>query len=243
MKYLILTAILATGCAPVYVPNARNSPLFTKAGEFQSSIGFGNGLDLQSAVSVSNHIGLMANYSYQDRRSSPYSVDDTSDDYHYHQFLEGGIGYFENEGAWAYEVFAGYGRGEGSSYDSYTWWGSQNIKATGKYERYFIQPAFGLNKKIVHVSFVPRIVLVDFNEFSNDLGAYTINENPRLFFEPAVLGRVNLMDNHFYIGFQAGFSVPASSNLYYEYRPFQFSTGIGLRFGGTKKEKLKEQSE
>ncbi|HTE34190.1 MAG TPA: hypothetical protein VK666_27610, partial [Chryseolinea sp.] len=124
-----------------------------------------------------------------------------------------------------------------------SWFGSQSTKATGKYERYFIQPAFGLNKKVVHVSFVPRIVLVDFNEFSNDLGAYTIHENPRLFFEPAVIGRVNLMDNHFYFHFQAGFSVPASSNLYYEYRPFQFSTGIGLRFGGIKKNQSKEGTE
>ena len=45
---------------------------------------------------------------------------------------------------------------------------SDPVRATGKFERYFIQPAFGLNKKIMHVSFVPRLALVDFNEFSSD---------------------------------------------------------------------------
>ncbi len=214
--------------------------MFSKAGEFQGSMQFGNGLDLQGAVSVTNHIGLMANYSFADRNNNSYDPDDENG-YHYHKFFEGGIGYFENEGNWCYEIFAGYGRGEGASYDEYEWWGAQPERATGKFERYFIQPAFGLNKKIMHVSFVPRISIVDFTEFTSDLLTYTIDEGPKVYIEPAVIGRVNLMDNHLFFVFQAGFSLPASS-VYYEYRPFTFSTGLGFRFGGTKKEKPLEQT-
>jgi hypothetical protein len=238
MKKLLVIVLLASGCAPVYVPNARNSPLFTKAGEFQGSVQFGNGIDLQGAVSVTNHIGLMGNYSYADR-SDPYDFD-KQDEYHYHKLLEGGIGYFENQGNWCYEVFAGYGVGEGSSYDTYDWWGSQSERATGKFERFFIQPAFGLNKKVMHLSIVPRISIVDFKEFTNDVVTQPIDANPRVFIEPAVIGRVNLMDNHLFFVFQAGFSIPATSNLYYEYRPAQFSTGMGFRFGGVKKERSPE---
>jgi hypothetical protein len=235
MKKLILIVLIATSCAPVYVPNARNSPMFTKAGEFQGSMQLGNGLDLQGAVSVTNHIGLMANYSFADRNTKNYDPDDENG-YHYHRFFEGAIGYFENEGNWCYEIFAGYGRGEGASYDQYEWWGTQRERATGKFERYFIQPAFGLNKKIMHVSFAPRISIVDFNEFSNDFITYPIDDNPKVFIEPAVIGRVNLMDNHLFFVFQAGVSVPVTS-VYYEYRPIQLSTGMGFRFGGTKKDK------
>jgi hypothetical protein len=47
MKKFVLILLIATSCAPVYVPNARNSPMFTKAGEVQGSMQFGNGLDLQ----------------------------------------------------------------------------------------------------------------------------------------------------------------------------------------------------
>jgi hypothetical protein len=234
MKKFVLIMLIATSCAPVYVPNARNSPMFTKAGEVQGSMQFGNGLDLQGAVSITNHIGLMANYSYADRNTSSFDSD-YEDTYHHHKFFEGAIGYYENDGNWCYEVFAGYGQGEGASVDEYSWWGGQTGRATGRFERYFIQPAFGLNKKVMHVSFVPRISIVDFSEFTNDVLTYSVDEDPRVFIEPAVIGRVNLMDNHLFFVFQAGFSFPATSNLYYDYRPFQFSTGMGFRFGGAKK--------
>lgn len=241
MKKFFILLMVATSCAPVYVPNVRNSPLFTKAGEFQGSMQFGNGLDLQGAVSVSNHIGVMANYSFAERNKNDYTVDDDDNGYHYHKFFEGGLGYYENKDNWCYEIFAGYGRGEGASYDQYEWLGLQSAVATGKYERYFLQPAFGLNKKIMHVSFVPRVSLVDFTSFSNDVVAYPVNEDPIIFIEPAVVGKVNLADNHFFFTFQAGFSFPAATTAYFEYRPFQLSTGIGFRLGGINSVKDSEE--
>ncbi|MEO8472282.1 MAG: hypothetical protein ABI477_08810 [Chryseolinea sp.] len=238
MKKVFLILLIGTGCSPVYVPNARNSPLFTKAGEFQGTVALGNGIDVQTAASITNHIGVMANYSYEDRNGSQYTTNFNDDDYHHHKFFEGGIGYYENVKNWCYEVFAGYGKGEGSSYDSYVWWNNVDQKATGKYERFFIQPAFGLNKKIMSVSFVPRVSLVDFKEFSNDVSTYKINASPKVFFEPAVIGKVNLVDNHLILMFQAGVSfVPDGSKLFYDYRPFQFSTGIGFRIGGIKSDR------
>jgi len=233
MKKFFVLLIVASSCAPVYVPNVRNSPLFTKAGEFQGSMQFGNGLDVQGAVSVTNHIGVMANYSYGNRKKNNYDPDDESG-YHYHKFFEGGLGYYENQGNWCYEIFAGYGKGEGASYDQYDWWDGQTERATGQFQRYFIQPAFGLNKKIMGVSFIPRVSLVDFTSFSNDVVSYPIEDDPVVFIEPAVAGKVNLMENHFFFTFQAGFSIPATTT-YFEYRPFQISTGIGFRLGGISK--------
>lgn len=235
MKKFILLALVISSCAPVYVPNARNSPMFTKAGEFQGSIQFGNGIDAQGAVSVTNHIGLMGNFSYADNKSPD---PDDLDDYHRHKFFEGGIGYFENEGKWCYEIFAGYGKGEGSSYDTYDFFDTNSgdeVMATGKFERFFIQPAFGLNKKVMNVAFVPRISLVDFTEFTSDtrVAPYIADDDPKLFIEPAVIGRVNLMNNHMFFTFQGGVSLPVSK-VYYEYRPLHLSAGIGFRIGGGK---------
>ncbi len=235
MKKFILLLLVVSACSPVYVPNARNSPLFRKAGEFQGAIGFGNGLDVQGAVSVSNHIGLMTNFSYANRHSNPYDIDEDNDDYHYHKFFEGGVGYYENQGQWCYEIFAGYGKGEGANYDTYDWWGSNSERATGKFERFFIQPAFGLNKKIMHVSFVPRISIVDFKEFSNDVSTFKIDDDPQVFFEPAVIGRVNLANNKLFFHFQTGFSIAAGSDTFYDYTAFHFSTGIGFRLGSIAK--------
>jgi len=234
--FIVSIAVVISSCAPVYVPNARNSPMFTKAGEFQGSIQFGNGVDAQGAVAVTNHIGLMGNFSYADNKSPD---PDDIDNYHRHKFFEGGIGYYENEGKWCYEIFAGYGKGEGSSYDNYDFWNATGdpIRATGEFERIFIQPAFGLNKKVMHVSFAPRITLVDFKEFSSDdaVAPYIAADDPKLFFEPAIIGRVNLMHNHMFFTFQGGLSIPLTK-VYYEYRWCTISTGIGFRIGGIKKD-------
>jgi hypothetical protein len=228
MKNLLFLILVLSSCAPVYVPNVRNSPLFTKGGEFQASAQIGNGLEVQTALSVSKNIGFIANYSYAD-----WDKQD-SDDYHRHKFLEGGIGYFENRGNWCYEIFAGYGKGEASSYDEYYFFSAQKVSATGKYYRYFIQPAFGLNKKMMNVSFVPRFALVDFTEFSDDVVNLSVKEDPKIFFEPAVIGRLNFAENKFFFTFQAGVSLPASSNIYFDHRPFQVSTGLGFRIGGVR---------
>ncbi len=227
MKRLIFLAFVAFGCAPTYVPNVRNSPLFTKGGEVQGSMQWGNGFEGQAAVSVSNHVGLMANVLYADReRFDP----DDFDDYHKHLFYEGGIGYFTNDDLWCFEVFAGYGRGEGSSKNEFLGWDAP-APSTGKYERYFIQPAFGLNKKVMHVAFVMRFSMVDFTAYSDDQIRFTVRESPKMFFEPAVVGRVNMANNRLFFTFQGGLSSAMSSDIYFEHRRFQFATGLGFRFG------------
>lgn len=233
MKRLLLFILVLSSCAPVYIPNVRNSPMFTKAGEFQASAQLGNGLDLQSALSVSNQIGIMANYSYADRGSLDPN---NPDEFHKHKLFEGGVGYFNNTGNVSYEFFVGYGKGEGSSYDQYEFFGTQSSAATGRFKRYFVQPAIGYNKSDFHFSFVPRIAIVDFYEFTNSLSgtALSINEDAKVFIEPAICSRANFSENRAFFTLQAGFSISASKNVYFEHRPFQFSFGLGLRIGGVK---------
>jgi hypothetical protein len=232
--YLMVLAVMVASCSPMYIPNVRNSPMFTKGGEFQASVQIGNGLDGQSAFSVTENFALMANYSFSDRSSLNADPDNDSD-YHRHTFYEGGLGYFNNDNdGMFFEVFAGYGRGKGSNRDEYVFFNSESVYATGKYNRYFIQPAFGLNSKAVDVSFVSRFSLVDFYEFSTETISAPIDEDPKLFYEPAVVGRGNFANNHMFFTFQGGVSLALSDDIYFHRRAFQVSTGIGFRLGGKK---------
>jgi hypothetical protein len=228
MKKLLLALLVMSSCSPVYVPNLRNSPMFEKGGEVQIAGQIGNGYEGQAAVSVSNHIGLMANYAYIDRGN--IEPGDEGNDYLRHKLFEGGIGYFDNDENMFMEIFAGYGRGEGSNNRNFF----DLDSVSGKYERYFIQPAFGFNKKTMHFSFVPRISVVDFTEFSNSTNTTIVDEKPKVFFEPSFIGRVNGMNNRFFFTFQAGFSISTTDQRYFDHRWFQTGFGMGFRFGAFK---------
>ena len=218
-------------CAPVYIPNTRNAALFRGAGEFQSSIHFGEGIDAQGAVSITNHIGLMGNYNYVNRNTSDQN---DVDKYTKHKFWEAAVGYYENTGKICYEIFGGYGRGEGSSYGNYVWFSPDDVLAKGTYGRYFVQPSIGSNSNIFNWIVSTRISYVDFEKFTYGTQVATYN-NPVLFFEPAFTGRINFGQSPIYSQFQTGFSLTTQGDTVFDYQPFQLSFGLGLRLGGKPK--------
>jgi hypothetical protein len=226
--------ILFTQCSPVYVPNSRNTPLFTKAGEAQGAVLFGtSGLDFQGAVAVTNNIAIMGNYSYGNRNTDTLNND--INNYHKHKFYEGALGYYRNDRDFCFEVFVGYGQGEGTSYGNYSFSSSSSKDqlATGKYTRIFFQPSFGFNKKVVHVAFTPRFSWVDFSQFySVRTTTVSVNPEPVLFFEPAVTAKFNFIDNRFFGTVQGGLTTPLSGTVVFDYEHFIFSTGLGFRIGG-----------
>jgi hypothetical protein len=229
-------AILLISCSPVYVPNVRNAPLFTKGGEFQGAMQFGtSGIDAQAAVAITNNLAIMGNYSYGNRNTDTL-YDNSKDNYHKHKFYEGGIGYYKNDDKFCFEIFLGYGRGEGTSYGSYSIFSSsEDVLATGKYTRIFLQPSFGLNKKFVHVAFTPRFSMVEFTEFSTTSSSAPIVKGglePKIFVEPAVTARFNFLDNRFFGTIQVGVSTSLTDNTAFDYEPFNIATGIGFRLGG-----------
>jgi hypothetical protein len=145
MKKALLLLIVLSSCAPVYIPNSRNSPMFQKGGEFQGSVSFGNGIEAQTALSITNHFGVMGNFLYIDRVEGS-DTDNDEDNFRHHKFFEGGIGYFENQEKMFVEIFAGYGRGEGSSSDEFIT-GSTAVKATESMNVTSFSPLSVLTKK------------------------------------------------------------------------------------------------
>jgi hypothetical protein len=200
--------------------------MFTQKGEVQLNAQVGNGYNAQGAWAITENFGVIGNYSYLKRTINS----DDPLDYRKHTIGEFGLGYFKNYESMFFEVFAGYGEGMGYSNDSYFFISGSNF-ASGNYKRYFIQPAFGLNKKTMFVSFVPRFSMVDYTEFAQGANRFVVNEDPTVFFEPSVIGRVNF-DAHFYFTFQGGFAAAVSGEPFFQHRFTQFGMGLGLRFGG-----------
>jgi hypothetical protein len=227
MNKLLWLLLILSSCSPVYVPNVRNAALFRGAGEVQVSGHLGNGVDLQSAVSVTDHIGVMANYEFVNRNS------EKDDSYIKHKFWEGGVGYYENADKLCYEIFAGYGKGEGTNYDNYSdlFTAPADVLATGKYQRFFVQPSIGSNHRIFNWIFSARFSYVDFEEFIYD-GRRATFSDPAIFMEPSFTGRINFGQSPIYTQFQTGFSVSTQGTTVYDYAPFHFSFGFGLRLGG-----------
>jgi len=247
MKYFIFglfSMLLLSQCSPVYVPNTRNAPLLSKAGEFQTAMQFGtNGLDLQAAVAVTNNLAVMGNYSYGNRNTDTLYDNSNKENFHKHKFYEGAIGYYRNDDMFCFEIFLGYGRGEGTSYGHYSLFStSEDRFVTGKYDRYFIQPSFGIKKKFISVAFTPRFSMVDFSEFSASSSSTpeTVNLEPKMFVEPAVTARFNFLDNRFFASIQIGVSTPLADNVIFDYEPFNVSTGLGFRLGGLRWKKKDE---
>lgn len=233
MKYVlplvVILALIVSSCAPVYHPNVRNAPLFRGAGEFQGSVHVGNSIDFQGAVSVTNNIGLMTNYAFTNRTSATQESK-----YVKHNLFEGAIGYYNNSGRTCYEFFAGYGEGEGTSFDNYDFTaGGGTLQATGKYRRFFFQPSIGSNSRVFNWGFSARFSVVDFQSFEQGGIVYKPSKDEVvLFIEPAFVGKLYFGQSPIFANFQAGFNVAAHSNPFYEYNAFHMSIGFGFRVGG-----------
>src|SRR5262245_49433266 len=137
-RLFLLILLSLCSCAPAYISNSRNTPLFGEAGEFAGSVVLASGVEAQLAVSLTDHVAVMAGGSAVFKK---YTEPAYSKDYF---FYEGGLGYFGRSRAARYEVFAGYGMGQGNSYDSYYFFqtATEPVVALGKFQRFFLQPSF-----------------------------------------------------------------------------------------------------
>lgn len=241
MKPLTLFGFLVLfliSCAPVYVPNARNAPLFTKKGQVQGTAMAGlNGTDFQGAYSITDNIALAGNFAFSEYIDSLNGGSYLSNNFKY-KYFEGAVGYFKSEGNAIYEVFAGYGMGDGLSFANNEHAPSRiSDEITGKYRRLFIQPSIGFRKKDLQLIVTARLSFVDFYELKKFGNPEFINTRTTLFFEPAVTLKLNFIEDRLFIPIQAGVNMPA--NIYqtdYGYSFISTSVGLGFRFN-TKKEK------
>ena len=209
LAILFFTILIFNCCSPSYVPNVINTPLLSNQGEFQMGIHTGlSGTDPQFAYAVTDHVGLMLNGSFANRKS------DSSDSYHKHNFGELGAGYFTkflDNGR--LEVFTGMGFGNlRAKFDSEIFNSSSDVHT----KRIFIQPAIGAKTNIFDGSFATRFVFLNIYQGNKNINA--------VLFEPAITAKVGY--KYAKAVFQFGFSLPLSATDNYYYQPFLFSIGL-----------------
>jgi len=159
---LIVVLVALPACAPVYVPNTAHTPMLEEQGEVQVGGYAGtSGIDLQAAAALTDHVGAFADFSFgnQEGESSDPANDD---DFHRHRFGEVGIGYFTGFGrAGHFEVYGGYGLGRAEAADEYDIFGPSIVMATGRYNRFFVQPALGVDVGPLQLNGIARLAHVN----------------------------------------------------------------------------------
>jgi hypothetical protein len=197
--YLAPVIVILTNCMPCYyAPNAQNVPLFTERNQANASLGYriggySRGWDIQSAYSVTDHVGMMVNYSHFSAR---YDEDEdafliTNDGHFRGDIVEFGFGYFRPFAEeLVFETYGGVGWGavknEFSDYISH-------LESEIYFNRYYIQPAIGWVHKNINIAFSTRVCLLNYTKFllENNQNQYTMfdlvgtNRNPSWLFEPA----------------------------------------------------------
>ncbi len=244
MRFLLLL-LLAASCSPIYVPTTRNVPLFRGAGEFQGSAYLTTGVDVQMAYALTDHLGVTGNYNFlsqnQDLPQDKTIPNMPTNFQRKNNFGEAGIGYYQSTRKKRFELYGGYGIGEGTSYSNYYFFakdfGVKAVVATGKYQRFYIQPSIGTNNKKFNLAFTMRVSAVDFSEFSSDgFTSTTVTKTPdepiQIFLEPSLTGKFLLVGN-LYGTFQLNVNGPVPSEIYFDYVPLQFAVGIQLKAGGS----------
>ena len=208
--YAITVMLIIKGCAPAYVPNVINTPLLSNKGEIQAGIHTGvSGTDPQFAYAITDNIGIMLNGSFANRTS------DSTDDFHKHQFVELGTGYYTKIGETGrFETFGGFGYGKlQAKFNNNLWNASSDVNSS----RLFIQPSIGATTDIFDGSFSSRFVMVNMHQASN--------KSTGFFLEPVLTGKIGY--KYVKAVFQLGLSIPLNSaNIDFNYQPFLFSIGL-----------------
>lgn len=230
---LLLLIVLISSCSPMYVPSTRNAPLFRGQGEFQGSAFVTTGIDLQAAYAVSDHVGIMGDYStLKEKPKDPQDPTQSFD--RKRNYFETGIGYFTNTKTRRVEVYVGYGQGKSTTTGQYNFLGlGQNeLIVTGNYRNYFIQPSIGTNNRGFNLIFTPRFSFLNFYEFTSGVITEKPNEKIHLVVEPAITARFRMAENLNGM-FQLGLNVPIPNDAFFDYAPVQAAFGIQLHLGGS----------
>jgi len=228
----ILGAFVLSSCAPAYIANTRNTPMFGEANEFAGTLALSSGIDVQGAYSATDHVAVMANVNTVQQTLKP---DNKPSFKRNHIFAEGGLGYFTRTKKSRFELFAGYGAGSGTAYESFYFFHTQSNETVTKvkYNRIFIQPSIGTNNRKFNIIFTTRISMVGFKEYSTEDPAATPNiykpTGYNIMLEPSLTARAHLAGN--IRGFVQLGANAAAGEVDFNYVKVQGSIGIQIHTG------------
>ncbi len=229
--FTFISLMLCTGCAPLYLPNARNAPLFSGKKEFQASAAVGIGGNVQTAYALTNHIGVTGNLLYANSKPQKKYT------YRTQTYAELGAGYYWNFKSFSLEIFAGVGKGKGKAIDSvyYVFQPDVPYEARASYNKFFIQPDIGMkNHKNFEWSFSPRFGSVDFNDLSVMMGSENraVEKRRYFVFEPSFNININLSKQKYFLMLQGGrnFISGHKQDVDFNIQTFHGLVGLHMKF-------------
>ena len=229
---LLLAGFSISSCAPAYVPNTRNTPVFTDAHQFSGTVSGGTAaLDVQTAYSFSKHVAGMINLNYMARHDA---LEVNGNKFaHLQTFGEAGVGYFGVLGEARLELFGGYGHGKVTSYESFLL-NSETSIVRGNFDRYFLQPSFAVGGEGVTFIVTARWSWVHFRKYqTEEFGSGVVEDRPtgryQVFAEPSLACRFRFVPK-FYGFVQVGFN-GAIRDSYYDANVAHVSLGLQIRTG------------
>lgn len=247
-RNVIIVCFCITGCAPVYIPNARNTPLFDAPGEVQGSVGIGSSYDVQVAFAATKNIGLMTNYAFVSR---PGILDmDTESTYkNRSNFGEVGIGYIKTtsietglRNTLTTEVWTGIGLGKGSAYSERSLLPSiDTLTTSARFQRYFVQPTVAIRNKNWDLIFTGRFTLVNYSKANIESTYYNSISFAKTngYFEPSAGYRLYFSQRRIMLTAQTGFNfsfIQSESGDYLHLYPWSGSVSLGVKLQPKKME-------
>ncbi|WP_445666444.1 hypothetical protein [Fodinibius sp. AD559] len=220
---LLLISVALSSCAPVYVPNARQTNLMEKQGEFHGAAHAGtNGGDIQLAYAMFDHVGIFGSTSFK----TDEETGDTDQDYHKHRYGEFGAIYFHPIGnIGRFEALGGFGLGRAEAVDQYDVFGPNEVRAEGSYHKAFAQTNIGLETSAFETGVALRLAQITFSEF--ETSSMSLGEaESGTFFEPAAFARLGWKNVK--IESQLGVATLLQDEVAFDYESLFFS--IGLHF-------------
>src|SRR4030095_10016249 len=222
-------SLIFSSCTTVYVPSEANTPVFKDKYDFRAGLSYGNsGLNLQTAFSFTDHLGIIASGSYVNVHSSQSSL--------YQKYGEVGFGYFrppDKKGDLHFEIFSGLGFGEARStehgFSIVDGSSSAELSESGKYYKIFLQPEMAMLYGWVDVAFALRLNYLRFTGYS-DISHPGSKSIPASFgMEPSV--SFIMGDTPFKMKFQIGLSEQGTvSGNDFGYTPFFTHVGFVIAF-------------
>jgi|GEM_PF-1261657 len=239
---LILLAFIFSSCG-VYRQNVINTPMLQKKGQLQAGVyeGF-SGNEAQASYSVTDKVGILANYNSPRSKKVVYAGLNYSETNHY--FGEAGIGLFrpkKDSGNKIRELFLLVGNGMTSYYvqsdaDS-TGYIDKNFKQT-RYNRFCLQGDLGKVSKHWGYAISPRLFLINYYGTTDNKRPDMQNtSNTYMYMECALTGRYTFA-RYIIISSQISLTLPTDNISYYDFAPWNLSVGLAVNLNLLKKQKL-----
>lgn len=259
---VLVAAVFCSCYSPryVYSPIAHNVPIITEKGDSKLALQYstnlgeskkittigklnrGNGLDVQGAYAISNHVAVQASYARRwEKNYADYNLNsrDTSMVTYSRNSTELGIGYYtfiNRRRQSIFQVFGGISLGRSSFTDRYFASSTINDRYLNlDVTRLYLQPALMMLYEDVFVSsFSSRVSVVYFRKVTTDYSAeelknYSLadlDKKAEIFWEPAFINAFGLRKlPGLKIELQLGMAF-LMSQRFVDYRTFNFSAGI-----------------